>query len=275
MEEEEGSADDPLPPPLLPLAQTMMTQTQTQTQTHDKPQPRPQPQPQPQRGAVNAKCDIRYCRLSKQGVPFFNLYKCFETNCEKTVHYPCYDNFVLQKNRVDNPFPNILEAVFCSKTHMLKRVKKGNEPDIDASNTNLQWDKDGKNGPDDPKNSMAVLIDWLTTPGNYAKYKGDTVTGKTKIRVAEEISTKINALGVKKVRTAKAVATKINNLLSTYKKASDWANCTGAGVLEKDGKEPFDKAVSRKFLFFVVICSHSFVTNTATAERNLSLFFCS
>ena len=63
------------------------------------------------------------------------------------------------------------------------------------------------------------------------------------------VVSRINALGVRKERTSKAVISKIDQLTQSYKKASDWANGTGAGVLTNQGREPFESFVS--LLLFV------------------------
>jgi hypothetical protein len=36
----------------------------------------------------------------------------------------------------------------------------------------------------------------------------------------------------------------LHHLAGTYRKAADWANQTGAGVLETEGRKPFNQAVS-------------------------------
>jgi hypothetical protein len=93
-------------------------------------------------------------------------------------------------------------------------------------------------------NSMAILMEWLTTLGNYSKLKGDNSNGATKIRIIRELAQQINAKGVQKERTVKSVMNKLHHLTATYRKASDWANQTGAGVLETEGRKPFNQAVS-------------------------------
>ena len=123
----------------------------------------------------------------------------------------------MEKNKLDDPFPNEYDAACCNKAHLTKALKQGKSREDDA-NTNIPWDKDGKNGPSDPQNSMAILLDWMTTLGNYAKLKGDNANGATKIRIVGQISQKINAAGVRKERTTKSVLSKIDHLIHTYKK---------------------------------------------------------
>jgi hypothetical protein len=192
---------------------------------------------------VTRKCHHRSCPLGKKTGPAFQLLECCHHKCDKVMHFACYERFVLLKNAIENPFPDKPETVFCTKLH-LNRGSNYIKTDDEAFK-NIQWDKDGKDGADDPNNSMSVLLDWLTSPGNYSKYKGDTSTGgKTKKKIADDIAQRINAVGVRKVRTAKAVISKIDQIIASYRKASDWASATGAGVLETEGKEPFNAAVS-------------------------------
>jgi hypothetical protein len=142
-----------------------------------------------------------------------------------------------------NPFPDDYEAVCCSKAHVMKaeKMKQNATADVGA---NIPWDKDGKDRPDDPQNSMAVLMEWLTTLGSYSKLKGDNSNGATKIRIIGELAQQINAKGVRKQRTVKSVMNKLHHLTSMYRKAAHLANQTGAGVLETEGPQPFNQAVS-------------------------------
>ena len=42
---------------------------------------------------------------------------------------------------------------------------------------NLPWDKDRKDGEDDPVNSMAVMLEWWTAVNNYSRYRGKDSKG--------------------------------------------------------------------------------------------------
>jgi hypothetical protein len=107
------------------------------------------------------------------------------------------------------------------------------------------WDKDRKDGPDDPQKLMAmILMEWLTTLGNYSKLKGDISNGATKMQIIGELAQQINSKGVRKQRTVKSVMNKLHHLTGMYRKAADWANQTGDGVLETEGHKPFNQAVS-------------------------------
>ena len=54
-------------------------------------------------------------------------------------------------------------------------------------NTRIPWNRDGKNGPQDPNHSKVILIDWITTPRNYEKNCGTGNNGLKKIQFAAMI----------------------------------------------------------------------------------------
>jgi hypothetical protein len=98
-------------------------------------------------------------------------------------------------------------------------------------------------------NSEAILILWLTTPGNYSRYRGGNKKngGKGKIQYAEEIARKINAAGVRVKRDAVKVKSKIEHIESCFRSAHDFAFTeTGAGLKEKDDATDFNEAVLKK-----------------------------
>jgi hypothetical protein len=77
-----------------------------------------------------------------------------------------------------------------------------------------------------------VLLDWLTTEGNYMAYCGNkkyNQTGKIKTDFQKEIDNLIDKkLGVRK--GIKAVENKIGHLERNFREANDWLNNTGAGL---------------------------------------------
>ena len=83
----------------------------------------------------------------------------------------------------------MMTQVFCKKKCFNKTNKARNAT---TTGTSALWNKDGKDGPDDPINFELVLINWLIVPGNYAKYRGKNDQGKKKIHYADEIAKKTN-----------------------------------------------------------------------------------
>jgi hypothetical protein len=134
-------------------------------------------------------------------------------------------------------------VVACTKRHF-DIAKKTKELLITADeHRNIPWNKDGKNGSDDPENSQNILLNWLRTPGNYSKYRGHGGNGKNKKDIANEVTKLCLAAGTVKERLPIAVISKISGLEKMYRKASDFASNTGVGVLANDGKAKFNELV--------------------------------
>lgn len=99
---------------------------------------------------------------------------------------------------------------------------------------------DGPAGPNDSTNSESILLDWLTTEGNYNKYRGNHL-GKTKQTVwAQQISDKIKSAGISIERNPKTIINKISSIEDAFKKAHEWVSNTGQGVKDSDPKGFWD-----------------------------------
>ena len=82
---------------------------------------------------------------------------------------------------------------------------------------------------------MNILLNWLTTEGNYEKYRGSSCSqGKGKLYWANIISEQMKQAGIRKFRSPKAIKNKIMNLEDSFKTAHDWAGQTGAGLKDDD-----------------------------------------
>ena len=101
-------------------------------------------------------------------------------------------------------------------------VSKPCNPSNDGK-TWLSWSNDG---PKTGINSLKILLDWLTTHGNYSRFSGG-VGGETKLAVAGEIRKKIEDAGIVANRTADSIITKIYELVSSYKQAHHIKNQSG------------------------------------------------
>lgn len=193
------------------------------------------------RGLDVTKCDHRSCKNVR--TPCEQLLCAGSNECRKKLHWDCYKEYILEKNGVEH-FTNSCKVIACTKKHYLLAKKKNDYMEVKDGSRSIPWHLDGKEGADDPNNSMRILIDWLTTPGNFNRYKGDNKMGKTKVRICEDISRRISAAGCRKERTAVAINSKIHEIVGKYRKASDWASQTGQGVLAEDGELSFNDAVS-------------------------------
>ena len=123
--------------------------------------------------------------------------------------------------------------VFCTKTCYMKWVslkKKAAKAAVAAEKAVLAaakkkrvpWEEDG---------SMDVLMEWLTTQGNYSNYCGGNGNrGKSKAQYYKDLSIMIKNKLPETSRTEKDVENKIVALERQFREASDWANNTGQGV---------------------------------------------
>ena len=91
-------------------------------------------------------------------------------------------------------------------------------------------------------------MNWWTSEGNYARFRGGGIKKK---QIAKQLSQGIK--NVSKVeRTAHSVLAKIRGIEASFRKAHDWANETGQGVLETD-PPGFDRAVLLRCKYYFQI----------------------
>jgi hypothetical protein len=212
---------------------------------------------------TNQVCSRRGCKLGGDG-----LLECVSPSCRKLIHPECFA-------KVLGKFPfyqELLDAdeVACTKNCFEKYSKN--------KSARPGWDCDGKNGTGDPNTSLKCLIDWLTTPGNYAlKFRGKCKDGKSKNKVALQIANSINKSGVRFPRNAGQVLAKISYLEKQFKAAYDFANSeTGAG-LEMNDKGSFDDKLHQKCAYYNDLLPHfgdrSSAAPKATSKDNLDSEF--
>ncbi|KAI8376005.1 uncharacterized protein BYT42DRAFT_497862 [Radiomyces spectabilis] len=85
------------------------------------------------------------------------------------------------------------------------------------------WLKDGIHG---GPSSMEVLVNWLATKGNYARWRGDRRERIPKKVLIEEIIDRMRQVGIYH-RLPKDVASKISTLQSSYRSAQTWLETQG------------------------------------------------
>lgn len=164
---------------------------------------------------------------------------CWRDGCEGWMHEKCcgmllarYEIPLAERPKEEDRVPpDNLPVVFCTKTCYLKwKVEKNKqvkaakklEAGEQPKRGNVPWKEDG---------SLDVLMDWLTTHGNYAKYCGANGNkGKTKTAYHKDIALLIKEKKPQSERTEKDVANKIQSLESQFRVATDWINNTGQGV---------------------------------------------
>ena len=74
-------------------------------------------------------------------------------------------------------------------------------------------------------NSMAVIIDWFTTDGNYSRCRGgDKQNGTTKVGITNELSQPIKDKGITVERPGRDIHVRINHLEQQFRAVKDWLN---------------------------------------------------
>ena len=107
-------------------------------------------------------------------------------------------------------------------------------------------------------NTKGLLIDWLVTPGNYAKRRGN-LQGISKQQIQQDVASFINQAGLKMGITRnsnqKQVGTKIQDIESKYKSALSFSQNTGEGIREdqKLSDEQFEHMIKQKFKHFYTL----------------------
>lgn len=108
----------------------------------------------------------------------------------------------------------------------MKTIKEGESNQQQSEGKSwLSWTNDGPNA---TVNSLQVLLDWMTTPGNYNRFTGGAgQRGETKQTVAVEIQQKIKTAGIVANRSTDSIIHKIKELVSSYKEAHQLKRQTG------------------------------------------------
>ena len=161
----------------------------------------------------------------------------------------CYQGFLLKKFKDLQPLAP--GKVSCTKKCHQKAIKEasGGGDDVEGGGRKGNWDCDGKNGPDDPKTSVKILIDWWTTEGNYSKFCGKNNNGIKKSQFCAQLAQKMSNETLTN-RDGKNVLSKIQHIERTFKEAHTFATSeTGAGIEEND-KTTFKDAVKKKCPYY-------------------------
>ncbi|KAI9487048.1 MAG: hypothetical protein EXX96DRAFT_497368, partial [Benjaminiella poitrasii] len=87
-----------------------------------------------------------------------------------------------------------------------------------------QWDKDGD---ENTKSSIAILIDWFCDPRNFNRWKdGKGQTGENKETLCGEVVALMQQNGIN-YRTKRDIRNRIQYIQSKFKEALEWKNNTG------------------------------------------------
>jgi hypothetical protein len=175
-----------------------------------------------------------------------DLHECWREDCDALMHGLC-SKLLLDRYKIPAEDRPELEEniVFCTKTcyskwlAAKKKIEKAASKaaaDAEVKKRKVPWEEDG---------TLSILMDWLTTKGNYSAYAGSNgnIKGKSKTQYHKEIGLMIKAKNPDSDREAKDVENKIVSLERQFRQGSDWANNTGQGV-ENPGD--FEAALLRR-----------------------------
>ena len=151
--------------------------------------------------------------------------------CENAVFHPgCYEAQAFVSVELKDA-PGV-----CGKRCHNKRVPKAND---EETIKRVLWHNDG---PDAGTSSQSVLIEWLTTHGNYKRWRGaDRYSGVTKKTLASNILEAMKQKGITTDRSVGNVCDKISSIEISFRKAIDWLDGTGAGVTNNESLESYVK----------------------------------
>ena len=168
--------------------------------------------------------------------------------CVKHIHDRCYRVEVLNAKGIN--FDDEAEEKWVTKSddeaevhpyvcgiQCYKRLVSARQKQkaTDLRDTKKRWDRDS--APGSSNTSISILIDWMTTEGNYNAYRGDVVMGKTRDRICNDVAESINKSGVLTTRTGPQVECKIRKLESEFKHALAFFSETGQGLEGNDGRK--------------------------------------
>jgi hypothetical protein len=143
----------------------------------------------------NDKCGFRQCKiLGHETKP------CAGPNCNKLVHLTCYNGLQMMFTGVPKLGGDL---VACSKKCAIAATTK----EKNGGDSRQSWDHDAKTA--DGPTSTSILMDWWTTHGNYATYRGKDNEGKTKKAFAVELAKKMAQETTSQHCTAAQVQSKI------------------------------------------------------------------
>ncbi|CAB9531800.1 expressed unknown protein [Seminavis robusta] len=154
-----------------------------------------------------------------------DLEPCWNEACQNHMHATCNKMLLDFNNIPPEQRPAEEDHIFfCGKRCYNKWWKQEqSKSDGTKKQKYVTWEEDG---------SQQILLNWITTVDNYSKYCGSTENNGTSKAQYHRI---ISELIVKQTngqsqKTARDVANKIQKLEAQFRKASDWLNCTGAGL---------------------------------------------
>eukprot|EP00980_Cylindrotheca_fusiformis_P024072 scaffold11503_cov76-Cylindrotheca_fusiformis.AAC.2 len=189
------------------------------------------------------RCSFRSCPKITGAVQ----HECYAPDCNKKIHYACFQSFLLAKHKM-RPLPT--NKVACTKKCYFKAHKElsGGGDDKEGGRKG-RWTCDGLKGPEDSHTSMRILLDWWMEEGNYTKFCGKKNEGVRKSEFARLLAQKMTKETTSQ-RDAKNVLNKIQHIEKKFREAHNFATSeTGAGLQAED-QGTFEDAVNKKCPYY-------------------------
>lgn len=195
-------------------------------------------------------CGFRKCKVKSTSVV---LVECAgkSKNCKNYVHNVCFYEGIFKpqveksEQPMDDPPLGIAAcSVNCWKAiqKKLECEKQQPEPEGKSRRQRTTWEDDG---------SIKVLLDWITTEGNYDKYVGGNGnTGETKASFEKTIAQMIREKCPGSQKNAQDVNKKIALLDKQFREVTDWLNGTGSGVDLTNADETIRSKVTKKCPYY-------------------------
>lgn len=151
------------------------------------------------------------------------LYNCWDLDCNGWMHGKCSELLLTRYSIPEEDRPKEDDVtvsgepvVFCKKgchSRWITARKREAKAEAQAAKAVAEKNKKRKKIPWEDDGSMDVLLDWLTTEGNYAEYCGANGNkGKTKTQHHKELCILIKKLKPESDRSEKDVENKITSL---------------------------------------------------------------
>lgn len=195
----------------------------------------PNPKQPPQ-----VSCGRRGCKTGGIAI------QCAFPTCLAYRCVPCNFNFFKKREWPilhDDVSGDVIVA--CSKKHYGAVLKN-----LQPNSSRIPWNNDGPKGYDDPVNSESLLIEWLSTEGNYTKFRGSDNGGKTKISFCQDIANMLQRRGARAQRTPKQVLDKIVSIEKRFRETYDFEYTDTGQGLKRKGDGTFEEVMLKKFRYY-------------------------
>jgi hypothetical protein len=190
---------------------------------------------------LKTKCPLR----GEDSESSRDIHPCWRSDCDSCMHSHCSKLLLDRYEIPPEDRPDSDQVVFCTKTCFTKWLAAKKKAEKTASKAAAESEVKKRKVPWEDDGTLSVLMDWLTTEGNYSSYAGSNgnVMGKSKAQFHKDISLLIKAKIPDSDREPKDVENKIVSLERQFRLAMDWVNNTGQGV---DNPGDFEAAVLKR-----------------------------